>query len=1111
MSKSRLKSKLSEIGSTIKDDRIYTGQVWTLFMLTLFIMLIQGAVNVPGILDGPQFTYDATYNLTPKADFENFIESIIKGDPWLKFCYYAFFVVDFVWAGLLLRITWKFVKRRFLRSVNDADDTAQDNLDGKEKIWIKVLSVIFISAYVADFVENILYLSEFRYEEIVSTVKMALYATSGLLFLFALLSDINDKVFPVLGRFFRSSVLSLIIVAVLGMFLPTAEQVNSIIVDLYIKPLNLILLLVLSPLFAVVLAHYPSYFGKGEDLKLRNWFMAAPKVIGAFGVVFYRYNMEFASKSGKIESRVNFLYRALGIAYFAALFYIVAYTSQVNFSWMLKMSTLSLALFIAGCGFLYYIKQKKDEWYSTSFQLIKAGMSGFYDGDYRNASEEAEIVKKRKMEGEDAPESTEADPRIEKAAGELRRHMWPFLRLCMFTFFLHIVLFGLLFGCRDCGYSEITVVISLICIALQMFCFVYYRAYRSLLRFTFYNANSDTILNSFSNLIDTNTWWNDMKDDAKDKHIAKQQADVKKFFGKYANHFTGNHWLIKIFVDYKLLRLGALSNNVVFLRINALFGIANFLFLLALNLKSSLSTNLSTVLVILLSLFFYYGIAVVFIKNRIYYRQTNAKGRTRFTQITFFLFVLFFIFFGLTRFRDNKLFTLPLTPRQSDTEVSLKMFTENLKGKNRRLYVGCYGGGMKSNAWTMAVLEELYRKDSSIISDMVGISGASGGTMGIVNWFALLKGYPGLNNQKRKQKIKEVATENVLALDATHILGRDSFNYLFNPFKSAQGSDRSSKAMQLYANLSKDTEAIEKNFDYRQYWKRLYKKYQKEFPIFIANTTNVQGNHGMAVSVRVDNDTVSSFLYQNADNILEIDGALLKEVPNTQQSLGYYDAISTSNRFPILSPAAKIETKGHFNDGGIYENSGLLSVYKLYRAIDFIEKDTIQPPQQRNIFISIVNDKNLYLREVVKKLQCRASKINYYGELSIVLRSVASTEMMPIYIKTELDRLEKLSEDGSLEYHSIYLPHTLTIQDIKNAIGETLLCKIGSNSDKELYGFVKKHNEVIEDLMNPKCKYGATPIVEPAVSRSNAQPAFDFMLNMLEHQSVKEAIADVLE
>ena len=437
-------------------------------------------------------------------------------------------------------------------------------------------------------------------------------------------------------------------------------------------------------------------------------------------------------------------------------------------------------------------------------------------------------------------------------------------------------------------------------------------------------------------------------------------------------------------------------------------------------------------------------------------------------------------------------------------------YIDRLDAEATRYYMGCYGGGMKSNAWTMTVLEALYAKDTNLLRNTVGISGVSGGTMGMVNFFAIWDQHRKGELRERDSLIKTIATQNILSMDIAHATGRDLLTYLFYPGNSS-GWDRSTKVMEHYAKRTGDDYQGDPNrATFRGYWEHFYDTSQKHFPIFIANTTNVRGNQGMAVSVRTKDRNLDSLLYRGADNILDI--LRYDRSMDTTYTLGYYDAASTSNRFPLLSPAAKIETKGHYNDGGIFENSGLFSVYKLFQAVNERKQvRNLDHLPQRNVFVAVINDKNLYIKAVVQEaLKAKGDsllvdEINYDSEIGAIINSVASTEMTPIAIKSQLQRLANTHD--CMTYIPVYLPHTFTLADVKSIYGKRLRLRSGKSADVVLHGILQANNATIQEKYREVT--GESVVIEPPMSRVMAEPAYDFMKAMIQHPMTQARIFEI--
>ena len=397
---------------------------------------------------------------------------------------------------------------------------------------------------------------------------------------------------------------------------------------------------------------------------------------------------------------------------------------------------------------------------------------------------------------------------------------------------------------------------------------------------------------------------------------------------------------------------------------------------------------------------------------------------------------------------------------------------------------------MKANAWTMTVLNAL-DINNTLYDKTVCLSGASGGTIGLINYSVIKHEISDL--EQRNKAIKRIGTENILSMDLTHVFGRDLFSHVFFPF-NLKGQDRSTGAMRTYAKYANPafSETQFQTKTYRQYWNEMYMKRKKRFPILISNSTNIKGRQGMAVSIATKG-IPEKILYLGANDILDLD--------NTK-TLSFYNAASTTNRFPLISPAATIEGKGQYNDGGIYENSGLLSAYKLYEAINNLDPSA---EQKKTVFINIINDKAQYIMWRMNRImkECKAGKTNKSNEISAILNSVAATEMFPGFIKDKLNLLDTLHKN--IEFKSIYLPHKFDFEDVQAMYGMNIK---DTDCVETIAKMIKSNNDEIKSLMKG-CSKETNTIIEPEMSRVMAVPAFDFMQYMLEHSSVKGVILEL--
>ncbi len=1049
-------------------SRTHAWHIPILLFLSILLFCVSGIIDIPGVLNSPQFT-------TPLEPA--FVKELLHANHWHFEGYKAYFIIDCVWAPVLLLAIVKFARAYVLRL------RVVRHARGK----LIALGFLAIAAYAFDLAENYIYFFHYTYHQTIVYLKIGFYSIVVLIWLILIIHKYKNDVLPTLKDFLKSAWISLIILVIIGSLLPKAPQVNSIVVNLYDYPLNFVVLLLFAPIYAVMLAHYPSYFNITEEH--RSWYRAENFKFWLFGTIFYKYKDGYQdSGTGRTESIVNFLFRIIGVLFFAALFYLIAYTSEVNFNWPLSMNEIAVSLTLFGVYLLFILRKKKNDWLNNNILYLVKGLPNFYDGDITLTN--ANKTKLKEFYALSDKKREEYNITKHNSLYKINFHIYCYLILFIVTV---VLFFWLVISLYLFKYNMFNAILSLVSIVFQLVTFIYYRTFRSIFRFSFYNPNIKAVLNSFYVL----RVFKVVKNPMTELVIAEREKKIKNFLISHTEFYAPS-----FFNPFKKLGFGALSNNIFFLQFTATVGIINAVIFLILNIFSivTVQQNINSILVILSAFFLYYGIIIIITKNIIYYRFSQElyaeKRRNLYYKFLAYSCVCLVLMYGLTRSFSNNLFTLQhiSTAQVKDSTLFLKDYATALKEQSGpRYFVGAYGGGMKANAWTLTILNEMHQRDSSFFDHTVVMSGASGGTIGIINMAAILHQKNSIQ-EYWTDKIHEISTENILSLDLTHVLGRDTFNRMFIPGLNLYGKDRSSKAMHRYAAIVHCDPNKYMNKSFYDYWFEIYKQQNKRFPILIANTTNVKGNHGMAVSVKVDSDQEQhSFLFQGADNILTLGN----------NSLSYYDAASTSNRFPVISPAAKIETKGHYNDGGIFENSGLLSALKTFRAINALDgtKD-LDSLEQTNTFINIVNDKNLYIRHYLKqnlKDTITVNKINGSSEIDAILNSVSSTEMMPNFVKNEVQRLA--DRHMNIEFHSIYLPHQFTVQDVFNIYGKKIQLSLKNDKEtlKSLYDIVEKNNDTIQSLVKTNDPRNRIPIVEPPMSRVLAKDAYIFMKKMLDH------------
>lgn len=1044
--------------------KISKAHIFLLITTSLLLYLASGFFSVKNFLTSPQFT-----EIIPEGWF------IKNADIYDIILYHAFFIIDFIWAPTLLLFLYKYVKK---------------NTTYK---WVPYLFIgISILALVFDYIENITYLTKYSHPKAISSYKTYAYSILFLIAIIAAIFGMDRSRILLVRDFLKSSWISLLFLFVFGLTLPGVPQFNSIVVDLYYKnsQFSFILFGVFIPLYVVVLSHYPNYFllaSKNRKIAEKDWRMSNRWWL--FGTIWF-INKNSSPEKRAYEAQIGLLRKTLGILFFSAIFYLLADTADTNFEIKFKFAKLTFPFMIGMIYLLYFHYKTYAKWRIANNPYLKK-----------------ELLNTSEKQSKSKIPTILPDPSL--------LHISRYSKIYAIWLSLSIITIILLFISlqidKNCPYTLKNVIISLIAVITQAITYIYYRIYRSSFKYTFFNKNHKHILKGFNLLLNTSN--------LTPEEIEKRRQTVFCFFKKHDFKVGKFGWILSFFSKLRvgIFSIGAFSSSLIFLKKFIFLGFINAFFLLLLNFYNEKAIHINSVIIILSYFLLFYGGVVVLLKHNIYYYNSTEKFIKK-TQLKYFKLMTgtalaLLLLNYMARFNEptkNNLYKLNLLEHKKNSAISIQEYAKNLDSKSNRFYVGCYGGGMKANAWTMTVLEKL-QNDYNFMTKATCISGASGGTIGMINFATIFNN----KSTKRKEAIKKIATENVLGIDLVHFFGRDFFTHLFtphlfSPLLDLRGRDRSTAAMKKYARYAGYTHANYNNrlFDtlpYREYWKEMYLKNNKKFPILIVNTTNIRGKQGMAVSVR-SKGLSKQALYFGADDVVEIDSL------HVSKTLSYYNAASTSNRFPVLSPAATIEGKGQYSDGGIFDNSGLLSALKAQIAIEVTERELNKSIDSTNsrkdVFVNIVNSKDLFIKNYLSsffqknKTNCFSSKINEVTEIPAILNSISSTEMVPDHTKNRIQFLAKTDNfiSKNKQFISIYLPHTFDLNDVKRLYKPEIT---NINCVDELTYLIELNNLEIRKLIAEKVtnkKY--IPVIEPELSRVIAKPAFLFMQQMLKHSSV---------
>lgn len=237
---------------------------YLLLLLTALMGITMGKFFINGYISWQQFEH-----------FENFgkISTIIRAEG-KTFWFYAFFIVDFIWAPTLL-----FYLYRVLLSWIAGHPAF--------KKWMRLSILGFIWAALGlDVLENSMYIwgfaSELEKMEMIAVVSKLKYASYGLFMLIfftvAYRYHIQDRV-RAFGKFAASAALSLIIIALIVLLLTQMDQGNTIVIHLLNHPISLAIAFVLVSFLGVILSHYPIYFEAAWFPKTALGFPRLPRLL----------------------------------------------------------------------------------------------------------------------------------------------------------------------------------------------------------------------------------------------------------------------------------------------------------------------------------------------------------------------------------------------------------------------------------------------------------------------------------------------------------------------------------------------------------------------------------------------------------------------------------------------------------------------------------------------------------------------------------------------------------------------------------------------------------------------------------------------------------------
>jgi hypothetical protein len=486
------------------------------------------------------------------------------------------------------------------------------------------------------------------------------------------------------------------------------------------------------------------------------------------------------------------------------------------------------------------------------------------------------------------------------------------------------------------------------------------------------------------------------------------------------------------------------------------------------------------------------------------------KHSFRFKLVCFGIFLLISLFV-VGMMTESRTHELELVNHEESQDLGEDQFLEGIRNipGNTVFFVASHGGGLKSNAWTLHVLEKLHRETNGRLMDRtVAFSGASGGSLGLALYTGLSKELSGnlTNDLKMLNKRIDIISEgNYTSSDLTLTFGLDSFRKLWPFNREYPLQDRPYYAMIKYQNCVEDsTHRNLSRQSFRSFWKEVYNQ-RGYFPSLIMNTAATTGRRGILWSVKAKNfDSIFHF----SEDLAELSEYSNEDGSVYSRTLSFYEAVSTTNRFPVFSPAAKIPGYGHYIDAGAIDNSGLLGCLDLYLYLQ--SRDNFRLFQNKNVvFIEIINSKTLYLDNLLKKIEKEPilKEENETDNIIADLQTALNLDKIPGYVSDFVDRYQQA------ELIKIFMPHKVTITDVESYLNGKIENKEQRN---RLMNALDEHNIYLDRIT--EAGNGQTDTdkffkewntYEPTLSRHLSESSLLFIKEVLSHKSITESIGKI--
>lgn len=526
-----------------------------------------------------------------------------------------------------------------------------------------------------------------------------------------------------------------------------------------------------------------------------------------------------------------------------------------------------------------------------------------------------------------------------------------------------------------------------------------------------------------------------------------------------------------------------------------------FVFLFLSTIASINGGDLVNGIPILLAFFYFYYFIIASLGKYFFVARKKELRKTR--RYKFFLAatVIAVILIVITNFSNVEVTTHELDlVENTKSEITEQVFLDSLKAKkdNTLFFIASHGGGLKANVWTLNVVNKLQeRTGGKLLNQTIALSGASGGSLGLALYTGLYK-EDGLNFEKIQKKIDILSQQNYTSLDLSLTFGLDTYRKIWPLSQRIGLKDRPYYAMVKYQNnIQNKTNEKLSEVSFRDYWKSAFTKHGY-FPSLIMNTAGTKGDRGILWSVKQE-DFNAIFPY--AENLADLEN---------NKTLPFYQAVSTTNRFPVFSPAAKIRGYGHFIDAGAIDNSGLLGCLDIQ---NYLQTNRKILRDKQIAYIEIINSKTLYINYLVELFKSENSFENIpknedeTDNIVVDLKTGLNLDKIPGYLSDYINNWEE-SQGGNIRYFKIFMPHKVSMDDVESFFG-------GKITDAKKAGLLKsflaEKNTIILNLTEKPEKSFFDPweFYEPTLSRHLSKSSLNYVHAILNHPLLRTQFQEI--